>query len=98
MLVAAAADDDLNLNYLVLAAVESPLPQPPVLTRPTLSGGDLSVSFQSEAAFAYTLEVRERLGDPAGQQLLLAVSGDGTVKTISRPYSSATGFYRLVAR
>ena len=96
-LVAADAADDLNLNYMVFAPAGSAVPQP-VLTSPTLSGGDFSVSFQSQAGFVYTLELKESLGDASWQQLLPTVSGDGTVKTISRPGSSAMGFYRLVAR
>jgi hypothetical protein len=96
-LVAIDAADDLNLNYLVLAPAPAAAPQAPVLTQPTLSATEFSVSFLSEPGFVYTLERKERINDAAWQQLLPTVAGDGSVKTISRPYSGATGFYRLVA-
>jgi hypothetical protein len=97
-LVAVDAADDLNLNFMVLAPAGSSVPQQPILTSPTLSAGDFSMSFQSEAGVAYTLESKGSLGDAVWQPLLPAVSGDGTVKAISRPRTSATGFYRVVAR
>jgi hypothetical protein len=97
-LTAVDAADDVNLNYLVLAPAESAVAQPVILTHPALSATEFSVSFQSESGFVYTLEWREKLDGSAWQELLPAVTGDGTVKTISRPYSSVTGFYRVIAR
>lgn len=95
-LVAVDAQNDLDLNYFVLAPAASTAQSN--LINPMMSGGNFSVSFQSESGFNYTLEMKVRLEDPSWQQLPPPVAGDGTLKTISRPASGATGFYRLVAQ
>ncbi len=67
----------------------------PKLEAPLLVGGQLQVSFQTQAGKQYVLESKARLTD-AQWGSAETVAGDGSKKTIKLGLAGGAGFYRLV--
>lgn len=67
----------------------------PKLEAPLLVGGQLQVSFQTQAGKSYALEFKARLND-AQWGSAETVAGDGSKKTVKLGLAGSAGFYRLV--
>jgi hypothetical protein len=81
------------------ARVGSPSNQPkPPLLSPTLTAGDIVISFPTETGFTYTVECKGSLSDPAWQGAAPAVAGDGSVRSVRLAASGLSyRFYRVRA-
>jgi hypothetical protein len=83
-------DFGLRTDFLMLVPAE---------TRPKLSIssglGQVLVTFPTQNGHTYTLQDKNTLADAAWQNILPAIVGDGTIRSISQPASEASRFYRL---
>jgi hypothetical protein len=60
------------------------------------SGGNVLISFPTQAGTSYRIFSRDDLTS-GSWVLLTTVLGDGTVKTVSDPSTAARRFYKVVA-
>jgi hypothetical protein len=86
---------DVNVNFFLLAPAPSPNQTSLTATR---SGPNINVSFPSQTGFAYQVQYKDDLRDPAWLPLGSEVTGDGTVKTVSDSSGGQQRFYRLFIR
>jgi hypothetical protein len=65
--------------------------------RLTISRGPalVTLSFPTETGRTYTLQFKNALTDSAWQNILPAINGDGTTKSINQPATLSSRFYRL---
>jgi len=68
------------------------LAKPPVKITTTVSGGNLVLSFPTQAATSYQILYKNDLND-ANWQVLTTINGDGTVKSYSDPIGAGKRFY-----
>jgi hypothetical protein len=67
------------------------------VTQPVLSGGKLSLSFDTTAGLTYVVQESDSL-NPSNWQTLKEIAGDGGTKTISDPATQPRRFYRILAQ
>ena len=81
-------------NYLMLV----PASAPPVGFRVSaaLSGGNIILSFPTQAGVVYRVLSRDDLGSSTWTPLT-TVTGDGSVKSVSDPATGAQRYYRVVS-
>jgi hypothetical protein len=92
-----AAAGNVNAHfYMFVPAVSGSGPLPFSATA-TLSGATVSIKFQTQNGFNYTVLYSSSL-NPASWQTLTAVSGDGTVKTVTDTANGTYRFYKVEAQ
>lgn len=84
------ADGNENANFFMLV----PMTQPVTLTA-AVSGGNIVLSFPTQAALTYTIYYKNNLTDPNWTALGLGIAGDGTVKSVPDGLNGNRRFYRL---
>lgn len=80
----------LRENFLMLV----PLPATPQLTISS-SGGQVTISFRSQAGSIYTLQYKNTINDPTWQSVGPSAFGDGSVKSIILPVGQSSQFFQL---
>jgi hypothetical protein len=84
-------DYNENVNFFMLVPV---LPNSVAITA-SISGPNILLSFPTQAGYSYTVYYKNTLTDPNWTPLGGAVSGDGTVKTVTDGTAGSSRFYRL---
>ncbi|MCX6927101.1 MAG: hypothetical protein NT154_28430, partial [Verrucomicrobia bacterium] len=70
------------------------LAKPVEISQPVMSGGALSMSFNTMAGLTYVVQFADSL-DATNWQTLVEFHGDGTNKSVSDPATNAQRFYRV---
>ena len=67
------------------------------VAQPVLSGGKLSLSFNTMAGLTYVVQSSDSL-NPSNWQTLKEIAGDGGTKTVSDPATQPRRFYRILVQ
>ncbi|MDB6017157.1 MAG: Beta-agarase [Pedosphaera sp.] len=78
---------DINVNYLVLA--------PAFVLNATRSGGNILLSFPTQAGFNYQVQYKTNLTDLTWTPLGSAVSGNDALMSVPDPATGTSRFYRV---
>ena len=65
------------------------------ISEPLLSGGKLSLSFNTTAGLSYVVQESDSL-NPSNWQTLEEIAGDGGIKTVTDPATETRRFYRIL--
>jgi Carbohydrate binding module (family 6) len=82
---------DANVNFLMLVPAPSATQ---VTVIASVSGGNINLSFQTQAGFSYQIEYKNDLSDFTWTPLGSPVAGDGSIKSVNDPASESRRFYR----
>jgi hypothetical protein len=91
-LVRASTGPDVNVNFFMLVPASDP--GQTTLTA-ALSGGNINLSFLSQTGFLYQVQYKASLTDPTWTPLGSAITGDGTLKTVTDATTNEGRVYRL---
>ena len=82
--------NEVNVNFLMLVATAPT----PILTA-TVSGGNIHISFPTQAGYSYQLQYKNFLTDANWTSLGSLVSGNGSVQSVNDTASGNARFYRV---
>lgn len=84
-------DYNENVNFFMLV----PAAPNAVTITPSVSGGNIHLSFPTQSGYSYTVYYKNNLTDANWTPLGGSVAGDGTVKAVNDSASGSSRFYRL---
>jgi len=89
------ANGNVNSHFYMFVPAVTPLSSFPLSI--SISGGTISLAFQTQNSHAYTVLYSNSL-NPASWQTLTTINGDGTVKTATDTVAGSARFYKVEAQ
>ena len=84
---------EANVNFFMLV----PVTPSPTLTA-VATGGNVNVSFLTQSGYSYQVQYKAHLSDANWTSLGTALSGNGSVQSVSEPANGSSGYYRVMVQ